>query len=410
MAETHGPDFDNFIKTVRLDGLCVVASNHRGGIPCFNVVYELVFSDGVVWMARIPLPYNCFQAEAVSASYAATLKYVKRHSKIPVPTVFAYYLHSSPKNKVNATYILMEKLPGHQLPTLEQEDFDPDPKDLAIAHKVHQQLTDVILELASLKFSKIASLREDSDGNFFVGPYVDPAGTAYPEHRALAYETLSAHQKGPYSSISDWYKAMAVLNRRSALHDPDEEDKDVAVAEYELLAELSDKVIVKEFETGPFVVNHNDLTIQNILVGDEFNVTGILDFPGTTVPLTSLCVFPWLFSDNLAGLVTDRGAYLDVFVNRECNLPSSALQSCDIRKRLMQSAHARQSFELDLMGPFTSLVLPRLFKEIHQRRSILMLSISALPIHEPSSKIQIWTSSEGQFHGLHMTARSLNTN
>ena len=34
----------------------------------FNVVYELVFSDDVVWMARIPLPYNCFQLEDVSAS------------------------------------------------------------------------------------------------------------------------------------------------------------------------------------------------------------------------------------------------------------------------------------------------------------------------------------------------------
>ena len=78
-------------------------------------------------------------------------------------------------------------------------------------------------------------------------------------------------------------------------------------------------------------------------------------------------MFPWLFSDNLAGLVTDRGAYLDVFLNRECGLPSSALQPCETRKKLMQSAHARQSFELGLMGPFTSLVLPRLFKEIHQR-------------------------------------------
>lgn len=100
-------------------------------------------------MARIPLPYNCFQAEDVSASYAATLKYVKRHSNIPVPMVFAYCLRSNPSNKVNATYILMEKLPGHQLPTLEQDDFDPDPKDLAIAQKVHQQLTDVILELGT---------------------------------------------------------------------------------------------------------------------------------------------------------------------------------------------------------------------------------------------------------------------
>ena len=33
----------------------------------------------------------------------------------------------------------------------------------------------------------------------------------------------------------------------------------------------------------------------------------------------------------------------------------------------MLSAHTRQTFELGLMGPYTSLVLPRLFKEIHNR-------------------------------------------
>lgn len=60
---------------------------------------------------------------------------------------------------------------------------------------------------------------------------------------------------------------MAELNRKSALEDPEEEgDRDVTVAEYELLAELSDKIIIKEFESGPFVINHNDLTVQNILV------------------------------------------------------------------------------------------------------------------------------------------------
>ena len=41
----------------------------------------------------------------------------------------------------------MEKLPGHQLPTLEQESFEPDPNDLVLARKVHQQLTDIILQL-----------------------------------------------------------------------------------------------------------------------------------------------------------------------------------------------------------------------------------------------------------------------
>lgn len=110
-------------------------------------------------------------------------------------------------------------------------------------------------------------MREDSNGSFFVGPYVDSSGTAYPKQRAAAYKALSARYKGPFPSVLDWYDAMAELNRKSALEDPEEEgDRDVTVAEYELLAELSDKIIVDEFKSGPFVINHNDLTVQNILV------------------------------------------------------------------------------------------------------------------------------------------------
>lgn len=64
-----------------------------------------------------------------------------------MPEVFHYQLESDPRNKVNVTYILMERRPGHPLPVLEHEDCEPDPKDLALAKKVHVQLTDVILQL-----------------------------------------------------------------------------------------------------------------------------------------------------------------------------------------------------------------------------------------------------------------------
>ncbi|EEP81332.1 predicted protein [Uncinocarpus reesii 1704] len=251
------------MTTVQLDELCAAAARCRGG---FNVVYELIFSDDVVWMARIPLPYNCFQAEEVTASYAATLRYLKRNSAIPVPAVFAHCLQSNPDNKVNASYIIMEKLPGCPLPVIERLSLDVDPNDLALAKKVHEQLTDVLLELASFKFSQIGSLREDPEGNFVVGPYIDPNSTAYPQHRATAYKSLDCLHKGPFSSVQEWYSAMAQLNRKASLDDLDEEDGDEVVADYEILASFTHKVLVKEYENGPFVLNHNDLTVQNILV------------------------------------------------------------------------------------------------------------------------------------------------
>lgn len=116
----------------------------------FNVIFEIRFSDNVAWMARIPLPYNCFQPEEISASYAATMRYLKKHSKLPVPQVFAFCRGSDPTNKTNVTYTFMEKMKGHHLPTIEKWPEEATPAELAMARKVHTQLADVILQLGKL--------------------------------------------------------------------------------------------------------------------------------------------------------------------------------------------------------------------------------------------------------------------
>lgn len=119
---------------------------------------------------------------------------------------------------------------------------------------------------AALKFDKIGSLQEDSNGDFFVGPYVDSNGTAYPKAKAEAYMSLESHHRGPFATTSDWYDAMALSQRNFVLADPEEESRDSSIAEYELLAEFAPKIVSAAYEKGPFVVNHNDLTPQNILV------------------------------------------------------------------------------------------------------------------------------------------------
>jgi hypothetical protein len=120
----------------------------------YNVIFELQFSDGVPWIARIPLPYNCFQPEDISASYAATLKYLKKHSNLPVPQVFGFCRQSDPTNKTKVTYIFMEKMTGHPLPMIEKKASEATPAEHAVAKKVHQQLADVILQLG--KFTVVS--------------------------------------------------------------------------------------------------------------------------------------------------------------------------------------------------------------------------------------------------------------
>jgi hypothetical protein len=111
-----------------------------------------VFSDDTIWLARIPIPDHCFQPDECLLSYVAVLKYIKKHSQIPVPQIYHHALQSDPGNLTGTTYLMMEKLRGHELPTLEPDEDDDfgynwSPEKLRMARKVHEQLTDLIIEL-----------------------------------------------------------------------------------------------------------------------------------------------------------------------------------------------------------------------------------------------------------------------
>jgi hypothetical protein len=78
-----------------------------------------------------------------------------------------------------------------------------------------------------------------------------------------------------------------------------------------------------------------------------------------------VCAYPWLFFDNYAGPIADRDLYYEVFTTRESSNQSSVLASKEIRKKLLDSATDRDTFEQSLPGVYTSLALPVLYKSIY---------------------------------------------
>lgn len=86
--------------------LCRLASKLRGGQTCicdtsqipacgsFNWAILVSFIDGVEWVVRSPRDEGAIKSGETNllllASEAATLKYIKANSTIPVPEIFAY--------------------------------------------------------------------------------------------------------------------------------------------------------------------------------------------------------------------------------------------------------------------------------------------------------------------------------
>ena len=100
-------------------------------------------------------------------------------------------------------------------------------------------------------------------------------------------------------------------------------------------------------------------------VDDDFNITGIIDFPGTLVPLQSLCVYPWLFHENYIGPVADRDLFYEVFTTRETSNQSSSLASRKVRRELLDSALDRGLFERSLEGLYTAVTLPHVYEAVY---------------------------------------------
>lgn len=89
-----------------VDALCHLASKLRGGQYCvydtsqrpasgtFNWSILVSFCDGVQWVLRSPRNDSEIECEETRlpllASEAATLKYIRANSGIPVPEVFTY--------------------------------------------------------------------------------------------------------------------------------------------------------------------------------------------------------------------------------------------------------------------------------------------------------------------------------
>jgi hypothetical protein len=87
-----------------------------GGQNCHA---EVVFADGVVWLARFrlssPVSPPLEVRDYVLRSEAAAIEFLQRHTRIPSTRVFDWARKSDPANTVGVGYILMEKLYGTPL-------------------------------------------------------------------------------------------------------------------------------------------------------------------------------------------------------------------------------------------------------------------------------------------------------
>lgn len=273
---------EDMLAQVDLEGLRSIASGLRDGRACtisekytcgaYNLVFEICFDDGLSWIARLR---SASSMQAVSQevvfesptyklhvmeSELATMEYVREHTTIPIPKVYAF--ETSSDNPAKLPYILMECIHGWRAPQRLQD------LPATVLRKILDQSAEVLVQLSTIQFPEIGYLHRDSDGQYRIDAMLDRKG----------------NRVGPLSTAWEYYKWRAaqplVRSNDSAV------DLQEALF-HSYLYKLALPFLMDGFRSeGPFPLAHNDLGVHNMLFDEEWKLLAVIDWTGA-------CVVPW---------------------------------------------------------------------------------------------------------------------
>ncbi|KAI0526280.1 hypothetical protein F5B22DRAFT_655497 [Xylaria bambusicola] len=275
----------------RIDGgkLCARASQVRSdtNVPCAidlspknlstmmggqNCHAEVVFADGVVWLARFrlssPVSPPLEVRDYVLRSEATTMEFLQRHTRIPSPRVFDWACESDPANTVGVGYILMEKLHGTPL--------DWQGATTAQREKVVRQLADIMLEIERHPFDRLGSLVATTAMS--EGEMAPPAAAAEPQIQVQGLAQHSTFRSGeddrplgPFRSSREASHALVEAHLRM-----------IAGGEIGTAENAADVFLAHRFRLDvldrKFFLKHADDKGDHIFVNADFDIVGVIDW------------------------------------------------------------------------------------------------------------------------------------
>ncbi len=254
-----------------------------GGQNC-NI--DIRFQDGIVWLTRIRLedpllPPKPVQAY-ISLSEVSTLQYLES-TGVPVPKKFHFASESS-ENLVGVPFLLTEKREGAPLVW--------DMTTPSQRTKILEQLTDLLLVLEKYPSSSTGSI-VTSDGSSKIGGFAQP----------LLFDSPNA-ALGPFDDLESSLRAMLAQQMRLIANG---ELSSLAVDHHLSHRWRGDMIpeVLSLHNHGGFFLKQFEEKGDHILVDDDFNITGIIDWEFASMEpkalaFSSPCML-WPVADFYAG-------------------------------------------------------------------------------------------------------------
>ncbi|KAI5858522.1 kinase-like domain-containing protein [Tricharina praecox] len=319
---------------------CSIESNILGS---YHVISVLVFSDGLKWVAKVPrygiAPTFGELTQERMLSEILTLRLIRSRTAVPVPEIYDW---DTTRCKIGVPYILMTFLPGTSLDRLW---FDRDWATEEMRMHVLGNLARTMSDLHSLRFNEIGSLKFDEKGDFSgVGPVISQTegDIFHPEfdmidgNQTIRWPPASAY--GPFRTAKSFLLAgVEALDAEKGLSPVARKQRtaDIAVLHF-AIESIPERLSLDDGDS--FIVAHPNLDAPNILVDDDGNITGVIDWDGVqTMPrgYGFSCYPSWItrdwdpimygcsepgYEDTPETLSRYRQAYASAF--QDVNLPS----------------------------------------------------------------------------------------
>ncbi|KAJ3797908.1 hypothetical protein GGU11DRAFT_783155 [Lentinula aff. detonsa] len=206
-------------------------------------------------------------------SEIATMRYLKRHSAIPVPEIYGY--DNDADRRVGGTWMVMEYVEGrnvdqvwHTLTTTQREQ-------LALS------LADLWSQLILLTFDRIGSLYERPEGQFVVGPM-----TFLPTRNHYAIAPPENAKCGPFNTALEWLEASARQDLAYRLSlSPQSEAPSRIDSVLKFIRDSDDLRLSTEWAASRFSIEHVDYSTHNVLVSpvSPTEIVAVLDWEGARV-------------------------------------------------------------------------------------------------------------------------------
>ncbi|KAI6383212.1 hypothetical protein MCOR25_000133 [Pyricularia grisea] len=315
-------EIDRLRSRINDEAVCALATSLNGGKSCSiehssrvgpdalmgsaNYHARIRFHDGSPnWLMRVPRVTSCAVglpeslAGYLIRSEYATLKFLET-TAVPAPRAFGFGVHGvGTHHGVGLSFLLMEELPGK---SWQGDGIDGKLASQEDKARVLGGLADILIELAAHPFPKAGSLT-------LQGSDIQVSAVASDRFVVLSPE-------GPFDTSSSYYTAFAeqylALIADGQLYTEYPVDAYLA---YRFLkdnaAQLAEEKNDLHQAEEKFYLKHVDDKGDHLLVDDDFNITGIIDWGMARVVPFNEAFSPSLVTADMSSLCNGGGSLSD---------------------------------------------------------------------------------------------------